>query len=406
MKNKLLVTGCWLLVTGFAIFSYSQVDLNLTLSKTPLYLAFQKQMTSLGYYNRPLSTIIFIVLSMLLAACCLLLAANTYLKRLRLKSLKWPLLVIALILLIGYPLFSHDIFNYIFNAKMVWLYKQNPHKQVAAYFVHDVWLRFMHNVHTPAPYAYGWTMLSLIPGILTLTQSLKLSLWGMKAFIALFWAGQLWILSKIIKENFPNSIHNCPAQKGNWRWFLFTLNPLVLIETLVVGHNDVVMMFLALTSYYFLLKTKRLFDKNLLFSLLFLGLSVSIKYATIVLLPLWLIRLSIKTPGVDKKTPGVNLLDIPSLAAILLFAIIFTRPDQLHSWYLIWAFSFAVLSKSKWIISLFTALTIGALLRYTPYLYFGHWDPPVYMLRNIIWVLSALLTFPILSVVKKIPRGA
>jgi len=191
-------------------------------------------------------------------------------------------------------------------------------------------------------------------------------------------------LKKIIKKEFP-------SPKENYRWFLFTLNPLVLIETLVVGHNDVVMMFLALVSYYFLLKTKKFLDKNLLFSLLFLGLSVSIKYATIVLLPLWLIKVFVRR---------VNLLDIPSLAAILLFAIIFTRPDQLHSWYLIWAFSFAVLSRSKLIVSLFTALTFGALLRYAPYLYFGHWDPPVYMLRNVIWTTSAVLTLPILKMVR------
>jgi len=70
----------------------------------------------------------------------------------------------------------------------------------------------------------------------------------------------------------------------------------------------------------------------------------------------------------------------------------FTRPDQLHSWYLIWAFSFAVLAKPKWLVSLFTALTFGALLRYAPYIYFGHWDPPVYFLRNLIWVSSLVLT--------------
>jgi len=382
MKPKILLITYYVLLITFSVFSYSQIDLNLTLSKNPLYLAFQKQMTSLGYYHRPLSTTIFVVLSLLLITYYLLLI--TRLKSLSLKNLKRPLLLIAIIFLLGYPLFSHDIFNYIFNTKMVWLYQQNPHNQVAAYFVHDVWLRFMHNVHTPAPYAYGWTALSLIPGILTLTQSLKLSLWGMKLFIACFWLGQLWVLKKIIKKEFP-------SPKENYRWFLFTLNPLVLIETLVVGHNDVVMMFLALVSYYFLLKTKKFLDKNLLFSLLFLGLSVSIKYATIVLLPLWLIKVFVRR---------VNLLDIPSLAAILLFAIIFTRPDQLHSWYLIWAFSFAVLSRSKLIVSLFTALTFGALLRYAPYLYFGHWDPPVYMLRNVIWTTSAVLTLPILKMVR------
>lgn len=391
-------------------------------------------MTQLGYFNRPLSTIIFVILVILLfTVYCLLIMrlchpgakhsgaiGSPSLKSkgdsitLRLRSgfqndkINW-LIAITLILLLAYPLFSHDIFNYIFNAKMVWFYKQNPHKQVAAYFIHDVWLRFMHNVHTPAPYAYGWTIISLTPGILTLTQNLKLSLWGMKGFIALFWIGQLWILAKIIKRLFP---------KENYRWFLFALNPLVLIETLVVGHNDVVMMFLALVSFYFLLKTKKIISKEFFLSLLFLGLSVSIKYATIILVPLWLachpgvpriMRETIGPPSLKSRKDSIvarlRLLlqnDIGSWAAIFLFAIIFTRLDQLHSWYLIWAFSFAILSKSKWIISIFTALTFGALLRYAPYLYFGNWNPQVYMLRNLIWLTSLILIFPILKLTKYI----
>lgn len=373
----MLFTIYSLLIVLFSIYSYSQVDFNLTLSKNSLYLAFQNWMTHLGYFNRSLSTIIFIVLAILLFTVYFLLITRIRARSFDpamagLKMTKRTLLIIAAILIVGYPLLSHDIFNYTFNAKMIWLYKANPHVQVAANFSNDLWIRFMRNIHTPAPYAYGWTLISLIPGILTLTNNLKLSLWGMKAFTAFFWIGQLWILAKIIKKEFP---------KENYRWFLFALNPLVLIETLVIGHNDVVMMFLALVSYWFLLKTKKLFDKNFLLSLFFLGLSVSIKYATIVLLPLWLIKV------VYKK------LNIPTIGAILLFAIIFVRPDQLHSWYLIWAFSFAVLSKNKWVISFFTVLTFGALLRYAPYLYYGHWNPPVYLLRNLIWLLSGSLVF-------------
>ena len=104
-------------------------------------------------------------------------------------------------------------------------------------------------------------------------------------------------------------------------------------------------------------------------------LSASIKYASIVILPILQVR-------------NLKKIDIPSFSSLALLAVIFTRPEQLHSWYLLWAFSFAVLAKPKWLVSLFTALTFGALLRYAPYIYFGHWDPPVYLLRNLIWVSS------------------
>jgi len=371
--SKRLFIAYLLLAFLFVIYSYSQVDLNLTLSKNSFYLSFQEQMTYLGYYLRNWSTLIFISLSILLFGTYLLLLKRIVKRKERISGSWWKrVLIIGFVLWLAYPALSHDIFNYIFNAKIVWVYQRNPHIDVAAYFIHDVWLRFMHNVHTPAPYAYGWTAFSLIPGIATLSSKLKLSLWTMKLFIGLFWAGQLWILAKLVNKYFP---------KENWRWFLFALSPLVLIETLAVGHNDVVMMFFALTSYWFLLKSKAFFNKSFFLSLIFLGLSASIKYATIVLLPLWLIKL---------LRPK---LDFPTLASFLLFGVIFARPDQLHSWYLIWAFSFAVLAKRRRVVVLFTSLTVGALLRYAPYLYYGNWDPPVYLLRNIIWLGVGLVMF-------------
>ncbi|MCG2691321.1 hypothetical protein L6272_00685, partial [Microgenomates group bacterium] len=154
--------------------------------------------------------------------------------------------------------------------------------------------------------------------------------------------------------------------------WLFALNPLVLVETFINGHNDVVMMFFALLSYWFFLNSKKFR------SLLFLIFSASIKYVTIVLLPFYLQGLSLK----------VKKIDLPTLFSVLLLLLMFIRSGQLHSWYFIWAFSFVVLSKSRFLIKVFTALTIGALLRYAPYLYYGNWDPPVYLLRNLIWVGS------------------
>jgi Gpi18-like mannosyltransferase len=246
---------------------------------------------------------------------------------------------------------------------MVLIYHANPHLQTAINFAADPMLRFMHNVHTPAPYAYGWTGLSLLPGLVWFTKNFTLSFWAMKLFIAGFWLGQLWILQKLVHRLFP---------KEPWRFWLFALNPLVLVETLINGHNDVVMMFLALVSYWFFLNSKKFR------SLLFLLLSASIKYVTILLLPFYL-------RGVSSQAKKI---DLPTLFSLGLLLVMFIRPGQFHSWYFIWAFSFAVLSKPKWVVSVFTALTFGALLRYAPYLYYGHWDPPVSLLRNLIWLGS------------------
>ena len=343
----------WLLLV---IYSFSRQDLNLT-----WYYQLTMPLQNLGWYQRPLATIIFIFLSLLFFSC--------YFYCLRKHSTPgWNVLfLVAFMGIFAYPMFSYDLFNYIFNAKMILIYQANPYLQTAIEFARDPMLRFMQNVHTPAPYAYGWTIASLVPGLVWFTGKFTLAFWAMKVFIASFWLGQLWILKKLVTRLFP---------KESWRFWLFALNPLVLVETLINGHNDVLMMFLALLAYWFWLN----YDK--LKAFIFLLLSASIKYASIVILPIL-------------QVPNLKKIDIPSLSAIALFMVMFTRPDQLHSWYLIWAFSFAVLAKPKWLVSVFTALTFGALLRYAPYIYFGHWDPPVYLWRNLIWV-SSLVIAPLL----------
>jgi len=364
--------GFFTLWAALAIYSFTRRDLNLILYNFFPYSKFWHQaresLTQLGYYQRPLATLIFFIL---LLVFIFLYFKLIHQKLLPPKSwLKW-FIPIAIIGIISYPMFSHDIFNYLFNAKMVLIYKANPHIHAAIEFPRDLMLRFMHNVHTPAPYAYGWTAISLLPGLTWLTQKLTLSFWAMKLFIAIFWLAQLWILQKLVKKLFPQQ---------PWRWWLFALSPLVLIETLIIGHNDVAMMFPALLSFWFLLKSKKLFDKFWRLSLLLLLISASIKYATIILLPLYFLKSKLKK------------VDFPTLSALLLFSIMFTRPGQMHSWYFIWALSFAVLSKSRQFLAIFTALSFGAILRYLPYIYYGHWNPPVDLYRQLTWLTSLLIT--------------
>ena len=344
----------WLLLV---VYSFTRQDLNLT-----WYNQLTVPLQTLGWHQRPLATAIFIVLSLLFIA--------GYIYCLRKHSTPgWNVLfLIAFMGIFAYPMFSYDLFNNIFNAKMILIYHANPYLQTAIEFSQDPMLRFMQNVHMPAPYAYGWTIASLLPGLVWFTGKFTLTFWAMKTFIAVFWLGQLWILKKLVTRLFPQE---------PWRFWLFALNPLVLVETLINGHNDVMMMFLALLAYWFSLHYAKFK------AFIFLLLSISIKYVTVVLLPIFYLQ----GPSLQGKRT-----DISSLGSLALLAVMFTRPDQLHSWYLIWAFSFAILAKPKWLVSLFTALTFGALLRYAPYIYFGHWDPPVYFLRNLIWVGSLAFT--------------
>ena len=146
------------------------------------------------------------------------------------------------------------------------------------------------------------------------------------------------------------------------------------------------MMAPVLASFYFLIKYKEEKSskgrsasgrKLILFTvycLLFTIASISIKYATVILLPLFVIWY------LKPK------FDIGLCGAILLFLLPFTRPlEQLHSWYLIWPLTWIFLSRKIKAVYFFCFLSFFALLRYTPYIYYGNWDPPVLQQRLIIY---------------------
>ena len=51
-----------LALLALGAYSFSQIDLNLTLFQFQPYLDFQYWLTQLGYFNRPLSTAIFLLI--------------------------------------------------------------------------------------------------------------------------------------------------------------------------------------------------------------------------------------------------------------------------------------------------------------------------------------------------------
>ncbi|MCX6765316.1 MAG: hypothetical protein NT148_02135, partial [Candidatus Nealsonbacteria bacterium] len=282
-KNKwslFLIVSYILIAACYTLYSFSQIDLNLTLSSNGIYQSFQKVLIRLGYFNRPLSTLFYILIVFLFFTVYSLLFISFKKKRFSLKKLWWLVGLTIGFLIISYPALSHDIFNYMFNAKMVLLYRRNPHIYVALNFPHDTWVRFMHNVHTPAPYFYGWTVLSLIPSVISLNKIIP-NIINFKLFEIPFFVWQIYLLNKILGKLIP--------EERLERLFLFVLNPLVLIEVFGNGHNDLTMTSLALGSLWFLIKEEKISIKNFLLSIFFLLLSASIKYVTIILLPVYLI---------------------------------------------------------------------------------------------------------------------
>lgn len=325
---------------GLFLYSYTQVDLNLTLSSISIWQAIQKSFQYIGFFRRDISSGIFVLL---ISALTILYARVVYLARKGKISEKffWRLiLIVSVILLFSYPAFSYDIYNYMFTAKTVLVYHTSPYTIIPLQLTGvEPWLNFMRWTHLPSAYTPLWILLSLPPYLFGFGVFL-LILWNMKLLIAGFYLLTAYMIGKILGDE--------DREKKVLGMTIFALNPLILIESVVSSHNDIVMMGLALTAWYWR-------------SWFMLAASVGLKFMTITLFP-------VAALGWHRK------LALLAMLAGLIFVI---RDREVLPWYWVWIMPFVALlprNRSLYIIS--TGVSVGLLLRYLPYLYLGNWDPP------------------------------
>ena len=100
---------------------------------------------------------------------------------------------------------------------------------------------------------------------------------------------------------------------------LYGLNPLVLIEFLSNVHNDIYLILFILLALYFLIR-----KKNIYFTIIFLALSVSIKYSTVLLVPFILIY-CFKDKSIPKRIMFCLISGISIIALVVLFYLPYYR---------------------------------------------------------------------------------
>ncbi len=271
--EKYLLLVQILLYGAITVFSYSYVDLNLSLTQNPQAIKIINSLQYLGYYQRPLSTSLYILLLTLAFTIFVINLIIFKKNRASLKYLKISTLISTLILIFSYPFLSSDIFNYMFDAKIITLYHQNPYTNRALDFPNDDWIRFMRWVHRYSPYGPLWLILSLVPTLLGFGKFL-ITLFAFKVFIGSFHLINSILIYKILlKENVKNIL---------FKTALYALNPLFLIEGIVNSHNDVIVATFILLSIYTASKSKKLL------TLLNMSLGALTKYITFLNLP-WFI---------------------------------------------------------------------------------------------------------------------
>ncbi|MFC1727717.1 glycosyltransferase family 87 protein [Patescibacteria group bacterium] len=356
---KLIIMGWLLGVLGLFLYSFTQIDLNLTLTRLDIWQPIQKFFQTIGYFQRPLSVFLYLLILTILFLSYFLIVEVV--KKGRLKN-QWLWILIFLtagLLWLAYNAFSYDLFNYIFDAKIVTHYGLNPYQYRALDFPGEPMLGFMHWTHRLYPYGPSWLVFTIPLSFFGLQKFLP-TMFLFKGLVVFSYLASSWLVFKLLEKT-----------NSRQKWLglaIFAFNPLIIIESLVSAHNDILMMALVLGSFYLLVKKKYLGAWGLFL------LSVGVKFATLLLFPILLI---VTFWQIKKKKTDWENIWLFSFFLMVLAVLLAVGRDELKPWYLLYPLSFLPLLKSRWFYWVSLGLSLGGLLYYAPFLWHGHWNPPV-----------------------------
>lgn len=187
---------------------------------------------------------------------------------------EWALFAMAGIFLCTTPpVFSGDLHEYLMRGRILGVYHENPYLVPKNYpedpfYQLTVWVA-QHKL--PENYGPVWACLQWIAPTL-FQKSYIASIFFFKFILFLFLAGSVWIFDLICRKAAP--------EKAAWMVPFFALNPNLIDHTLIDGHNDIVMVFFILCSFYLLLK-------GYYYRAVAAGtLAVLIKFTAVILLPI------------------------------------------------------------------------------------------------------------------------
>lgn len=373
LKFLFLFASYAIFLIGLLIYSFSQIDLNLTISSNVYYQGLQKQLLYLGYFNRSLSTTFYVVIILFLFIFYLLIL---YLVRhLRITKVQIIYLLIGgiVILFLSYPAFSHDIYNYMFDARIVTKYFQSPYTHKALDFPADLWIRFMHWTHRTYPYGPIWLLVTLPASFLGFGKFV-VTLINFKLMFLLFYLGNILLIGKILGKTSP--------QNRLLGISLYAFNPVILLESLVSPHNESAMLFFLLLGIY-----KGVIKKNNYWWIGGLLLSGGIKFISLILIPLKYFY----GKNIMLENKYANFLEacLLLLTPLIIYQIYQRDP---YPWYFITLIGIAVLLPFNFKIRLLLyGVTFGALLYYIPYLYIGYYTSSVRTVQTVMFVVPAIV---------------
>ena len=353
-----------LLLTG--VYSYWLIDPNITFFQSSYWVQFRDWAVYLGYYRRDISWIVYLTLLILL-----FIFHYIFLKKFKQHSV---LRIAGLIVLLGcvsYPFLSHDLFNYLFDARILTRYGLNPYTYTALDFQKDLWTRFMHWTHRTYPYGPTFLPLSLIPSFLG---------WG-KFSITFF-------LYKLMNGAFYFLAVYLLNKKNKKEAMMFATHPLIIIEGLINGHNDMIAVSIGIIGIYLLEKKYNVWSRILLL------FSVGIKYVTLPIMFLGTIHV---IPSGAEGSQRLRFLHfsrndtekIILFTAQTLLILYLCFKMEIQPWYFLSLFVFIPFFPV--FIKKLNILFFGLLLSYYPFIRFGDWTAQKVALKREIVFIAILI---------------
>jgi hypothetical protein len=352
-----------------AIFSYAFVDPNL--------LFLRKLYTGLYATNRPFVTLAFIFLVLIFFGFYTLFLYWFRQKVFGNNEFKFILISTVVFLFLAYPaMVSYDIFNYVATAKALFFYHENPYIIMPIQFLHDPLLLFMQAANKTALYGPFWIFLTGIP-YLSGFGNFAVTLFAFKLFNTIFYLASIALLYKMSKNIYYLSF--------------FAFNPLVIFETLVSSHNDIVMMFFAILTIYFLK------NKKLILSIILIILSILIKYSTVFLLPVILYAMFYQLR--NKKLEWEKIFLWFSISMLVIFLLSQIR-EEIYPWYAIWFLIFLPFIRNKLIKYIYLSFSFGLLFRYVPFMLLGTYFGTTPLIKNFMTFIPVGVTILFLALKK------
>jgi hypothetical protein len=378
--KKFSTIGYLLTVVGLFFYSFTQIDLGLTLSQISVWQAAEKFFKNIGYFQRPFSSYLFagIVLSLFFFYLMILRGVN---KGIISKKIIWSLIIVITILLtFSYNAFSYDLFNYIFDAKIVTHYHQNPYIHKALDFSGDPMLSFMHWTHRLYPYGPIWLGLT-VPLSHVGSQFFLSTFFLFKILISASFLGTVYFIGKILQKFL--------AKDELFGVAFFALNPLVVIESLVSAHNDMTMIFFMMWALYLLMNIKYVR------SFILLMLSIGVKFATAFVLPIYILILYSQK---KKKTINWQSMFVAMTIVMIIPVILASHRTSFQPWYLLNILPFAALvAKNYYVFIPGITMSLFATFEYLPFLYSGNWNNPISSI--LFWMTTSAVVLSLLFVI-------